>query len=257
MHKTLVSLLLATCLVWGQSGLLAPRAGVVRDAEGALRAVWGIRGNFVVGAPAIETTSAAASGRFVMATSGTEILVLDAGLELLASQPSPGSAVLFAFTPEGDPMLVHVPSSGATYRWTRSALAKVGWRPDGLEGTPVALAASGPGTVAIILDLGGSSWLVRRSIRDGRVLSQATLPGVSAPVYLHHDGTLLFVDQRDLVVRNAGGIEQRLPLPDDISRFEQMGANWVHLCSAGGSAGFAVHLEPGGSKLFHLPGGSP
>jgi hypothetical protein len=249
---------LSATMAWGQPGPTAPTAGVVRDAKDAMRMVWGVRGNFLLSPPMLEATRTVAfSGRFAMVKTASEILVLDASMRAVARAPTKDGPALLAFTRDGAPLLAYVPSAGLTYRWLGNRLVSAPrWKQD-LTGKLVALAASEPGTVTVIVERAGSLWLLKRTERDGRVVHEAPMPGIQAPVYLHDDGTLIFASEGCLVVRRLVGFDQRLRLPVAVTGFERMCGSWVHVEGGGRSPGFAVHLDEAGAELFALPGGRP
>lgn len=258
MHRAIVGFLLTATLAFAQSGLGTPRAGVLRDPSGHLHALWGIRGSFFLGPQWLEgALSMSSSGAYTVVKNEEGVLVFDNGMELVASQTASGSEALFAFSPGGAPFVAYVPDTSDIYRWLGNSFERVTW-PDGrIRGTPLAIAAADTGAVAVVVKRGDSLWMAKHALNNGRVLHESMLPGVTDPVYLHHDGTLVYKrpETDELAVLWKGRIEQRLPFAGAVLGFERIGREWVRLIDNEGSSGLALRLECGQVALYRLPGG--
>ena len=258
MRRILVGFLVTATLAFSQSGIGTPHAGILRDAGGRLRAVWGIRGNFFLGPSWMEGAFAASySGSFAIIKNDKGVFVFDRGMGLVASQPSQGSGALFAFAPDGAPFAAYVPETGEMYRWLGTSFEALAWPRSKLKGAPLAIAAADSDAIVIVVERDDTVWMVKHALDTGRVLFESMLPGVSSPVYLSPDGTLVYArrESSELVVLWCGRIEQRLPYSGAVSAFEQIGRQWIRVIRDAESIGLALRLEQGQAALYQLPGG--
>jgi len=255
MRRTLVILLLFTAPLSAQSGLAPPRVGYVRDGGDLLRPVLGIRANFILGDAVIENVrSAAFSGRSGLVRTGGEILVLDEQARIVIRQPVAGGDALFAFSADGSPGMVYLRETAELYRCQPEGLEPVPWDPSEIEGRVLSVGVFRAGLFSLVTDRGDGLWLLVASMATGRVRFQALLPGVSAPVLLRPDGGLLYAERGDLVIREPGATERRLPLPVAAAALEQMGEGWIHVRTSDDGPGLALRLNADGEQLYRLPG---
>lgn len=259
MHRILLGILLTATFAFSQSGISTPSAGLLRDSSGALRAVFGIRGNFFLGPQWMEGALAASySGSFAVVKSEDGVFVFDSGMGLVASQSVGGSDALFAFSGDGSPLVAYIPDLGVMYRWCGNSFHQLDWPAGWLQGRPLAIAAADDGAVAVVVEREDSVWLVKLALDNGRILYQAMLPGISGPVYLQHDGTFVYPTEEtnELVLRWRGEFEQRMPVSGEVTGFERIGRYWIRVLGEPGSADLALRLEQGHAALYRLPGGN-
>ncbi len=192
-----------------QSGLNVPQTGWMLDGKGALRPVMGFGGNFWLGGSAAPGATAAAfgaQGGFVQ--QGKTVTVLDAsGKPGLRVQSSMAAAV-FGFTRWGVPALVYDPDGGELLRVTGSVAEKV----PGSFACVLAVAEIDGNDALAVADEKDGLWLSRVALRSGAVVSRQALPGVSAPVLIEGDGTLVFERGGKMVMRAAGGAEREVAI---------------------------------------------
>ena len=256
MSRTLAILLLSAVAAAAQSGLLPPQVGFVRDSTGSVRPVVGIRANFMLGDPLLDNVrSAAFSGRSGLVKTDQEIIVFDTEGRILGRQPAPPGEALFAFAGDGLPALAYLVETKELYRQRGAGLTPVPWSPLRVDGEVLALASLRGGLIALVIRGEDALWLSWLVAESGEVRFEALLPGVSAPVLPRPDGSLLYADGNEVVIRASDATERRVPLPLRAAGFQQMGEGWIHVLAETGGAGLALRLAADGEYLHRLPGG--
>jgi hypothetical protein len=218
--------------------LTPPLAGLISDSNHRLHRVFGVAGNFILGAePAAEVQSSAFSGRFGLVKTPGAVLTLDHRGEVIQTSPAPEGPAVFAFDGRGTPALAYFPSTGELRDL----------RPGGESRTLEFSGVLGIRRSEVLLFLDGRLW---RASAGGMAPVSSDEFEQAPPALLRPDGTVLYVSGNDLVVAAPDGDERRLTLPEPCDRLEQMSAEWVQ---AGSS--FAVRLED--LKLYRLPEVTP
>lgn len=235
----------------GQPMLSPPHIGFVQGGDHSFRPVHGIAGCFVLGdAAAHEVVRAAFSGSFGLVQTPDVVAVFDAQGQAVAAIEASSGPALFAFAPDGAPVLVYLRGSGAFLQWTGGT-----FQPAALGGgeSVVAIAAAA-GEAELLVEREDSLWDLRFRIATGELIAQTALPGVAAPALLLASGDLVYTAAGALVVRRADGSEKILTMPLP-ARFElqQMGAGWVQLRDLETDRHFAIRLERDREAVYELP----
>lgn len=245
-------LVLAMCTAtMAQSGLNVPQAGWMVDAKGALRPVMGFGGNFWLGAQTAQGATAAAfeaRGGFVQ--EGSRVTVLDStGRPGLRIPESSSTTAVFGFTRWGVPALVYIPDTHELLRVAGNGVEKV---PGSLE-SPLALAEiDGNDALAVVEEKDGL-WMLRVALLSGAVVSRAALPGVSAPVSIEADGTLVFERDGAMVMRAAGGAEREVTVSFSAGAMTPMGDGWIAIFEKDDNRRFALRTTSGRERIDPLP----
>ncbi len=243
-------LVLCTAVAATAAGLSPPRLGCFRDDTGRVRPVLGVTGNFVLGeVEQADALSAACWG-------AVSLIKKESALEwrrgaLTRTWPAPAGPAVFGFTENGSAALACFQESWACIevdqRGSLSPLLNGRSLGDGV----LAIANPRPGQLAIVVQR--ESRLVLLALENGRVTAQTELAGISTPVLLLPDGTLLYPAGQDLVRRATDGSERRLALPSPVAALEFMGAHWVRIeLKDGGHMAVAVVADH--ESLYRLPG---
>jgi hypothetical protein len=254
MIRYLAALCVCLCGARAQSGIGTPRAGCLLGADGSLRPVYGIAGAFLAGEPVTNSAVSAACSedRALVKTEGT-LELRDGTLRLLASWKVPAGPVLFAFAGNTNVVFVYFAGSHDMMRVMGPGLPRAvpgsQWLGDNV------LAITSPDLLhllAVVREETGL-WLVRMSLPDGTIYSRTPLDGVAAPVALERDGTVVYGDGSELVVRQTDGAERRIALPAPALAIEQMGDVWLTVRLRGGGAPAAVRTKPGREGVYRVP----
>jgi hypothetical protein len=104
-----------------------------------------------------------------------------------------------------------------------------------------------------VIRKGDSLRFVKVSLLSRQVEEESELAGVTAPILLGQDGTLLLAVADGLVVRMPGGGERRLALPGPAWGLAQIGEGWIEVRLADGKGRLALRLLGDGEELHQLP----
>ena len=231
-----------------QRTIAPPAVGMVRDSSGAMHAVVGVAGNFVLldASGIANAVSASFSGSAGLVKTDSEVLVLDATGQIANRYDATAGPALFAFDSNGAPALAYY--SGTLFRFDNNALTPVNWTGDALS---IAL-ASPQSALAIVRDAHRLRSM-RITLPTGDIESETALSDVNGPVLLLANGGLLFTRDNDLVVRDASGAERLIPAGFKVDSFEIIGKEWIAVREAGGGRSFALRITDQSLDLSQLP----
>jgi hypothetical protein len=256
MTRVVFLLLAYVALTPGQSGIGPPLVGLVRDSGGNLRPVLGVAGSFITGnilSTQVESVSFSGDLGFVKTTESIKVFDVSGGL--ISEQTAPPGPALFAISPAGREAVAFLTATGEWWRWSRGEFRPFEVEP-GLAGAEVlSLAMPARDRLSFVLRTGGATSLSELSLRTGRVHAGPPLDGVSAPLLLRADGTLLFTSAGELVLRSAGGEQRRIGLNCAPAGIAEMGRGWIHVASECGQ--FALRLSGGADEIYRLPEVTP
>jgi hypothetical protein len=245
------TVLLAGALVAAQ-GPRPPQIGFVSDGNHNFRPIFGISGTFWLGnVVAVDVVSAASSGNAAIFKTQDHLRVLDSLGHPLGHVSAAFGPALFAFSSTGAPALAWLPDSGELLRWNGVQFERMPGIAASLDGSVVSLAAPNSSTAAFVVRRDRQLWRVDISLLDGGVVFAANLPGVSAPVLLFDDGTLLYQGHSALVVRNPQGVERSIAFAGAAVQFIPMGQDWMLIESSRPPNHLGLRLSTG--ALFELP----
>ena len=229
-----------------QSGIRPPQLGFAGNADGTLRPVYGVAGNFILGSSvAGKVISQAFSGSLGLLKTESTLAAFDGQGKMLATiEASPGPA-LFAFSPDGLAALAYVPSGNTLVEWKAGQLVTMPFHTE--AGTALAVALSNALEVSLIVQREDVIWEVRSA-------SQKALLGVTAPVLALASGELVYSDAKGIVLRKPDGSEVHITarLPAKFS-LQQMDTEWVQLSDLATPRRFAVRVVPGRESFYQLP----
>ncbi|MDP3001387.1 MAG: hypothetical protein Q8N47_28140 [Bryobacterales bacterium] len=247
-NRILLSAIAVACLARAQAPE-TPRLGWLRDASGALRPLQGFAANFVTGQVRESgVLSVASSGTWALAKTNRELIVLDPAGAEAGRLPAPDGDALFAFALNGEPAVALFPETGLLLLWSGGRFETAGWKPARDE-EMLAVA----GAISFLMRRGDAVWRVDRAVPDGRLTREQALPGVGAPALLRPDGSVLYVDGKDLVLRSPDAGEQRVGLPGTATALNELAGDWV--CVRLPDRQVAVSFSSATPRVFELPGG--
>jgi len=242
-------LLIAAILVASaaaQPAIRPPQMGFAGQADGTLRPVYGVAGNFILG-PSVKAKviSQAFSGSLGLLKTAATLEAFDAQGRVLASMDTVAGPALFAFSADGVTALAYIETSDTLVEWRDGRFGAVQFRPE--PGPVVAIAMPNAFEAALIIARNGDLWELRAS-------SLKALPKVTAPVLVLASGGLLFKDTNGIVLRKPDNSEVHIAgqLPAKFS-LEQMDQGWVQLSDVDGARRFAIRVSPGHEGFYQLP----
>jgi hypothetical protein len=204
----------------------APVVGRMIDAQGALRTVSGLAGNFLAGPEQAHGVAALACSDQVCVTA-----------------PDPSVLAI-----DGKRAASYVPQNGAFVTWTVGGRAlapePLPWNPLQSGDTVLSIRLTPEGG-DIAVRRGGAIWIVSQ---DGGVLD-ALPPEADGPVLLVAEG-VIYARQDGVILRRPDGTESSFPAPGVTALFA-MSPGWVE-AAAGGSL-YALRTSAGREGLYVLP----
>jgi len=220
--KRALLLLIASC-AWSQSGIDVPAIGMIVDPSGSLRAVQGVAGNFLLGAPlAAGVLSAACSEQLCLAKTDSKILSATGQVD---APPGPAE---FGF--DRDTAVIFFPASQTFARWHDDTLELLDWAVD-------------DAVLSIRVGDHGIEIALRRD-----------WAGVTnGPVLLLKEG-VLFATADELLLRHRDGSVLTFELTDAES-ITSLGPHYAAIRALDRT--FVLRLEPEHEQLFLLPGSTP
>jgi hypothetical protein len=237
---------------WAQHALAPPEVGFIQDGYGQIHIVNGLAGNFLVGAAVSSgIISSGYSGSFGLLKADSALIVVDRQGRGVASVAAPAGSALFAFSANGSPALAYFEQSKTLLVWDGHT-----FQPEGPQGNQVPLAISSLNSkrAAFIVQRDRGLWQLDVELATGAIVSQAALPGVTAPVLLPASGGLVFSDSKGVVVRHEDGSEKHIAavLPANFV-FSQMGNGWIQITDTATGRLLAVNIQPGHEQSYLLP----
>lgn len=248
------ALFLIAASAFAQHAVAPPQLGFMEDASLALRPVYGMAGNFILGQSITgRVVSAAFSGSLGLMKTDSSLAAFNPEGNFLASIDVAGGPALFAFSPSGTTALAYIASNDSLIEWQGSAFSRIAFHP--MEGTVLAIAFPVPLEATLIVQRSAESlWEVHVPLGASGTLGQSALAGVHAPVLALPSGDLIYADANGIVLRHAGGAEVRIAasLPANFS-LQQMNQNWIELADQNSSARFAIRTTPAREGFYRLP----
>jgi hypothetical protein len=244
--KGITGLLCFSMAVWAQHALTPPEVGFLLDGHNHVYPVNGLAGNFVVGrAVGSGIISAAFSGAFRLLKTDSALSVVNQQGRIVARMDAPPGPALFAFSANGSPAVAYFPQSKTLRVWDGRE-----FRP-GPDFDQDVLAVGAQGEFVVQRD--GELWELQVDLVSGAIVSQASLPGIAAPV-LMLAGELVYRDSHGLVIRRADGSEKRIAahLQANIA-FRQMGGAWVQITDLATGQLSALSSQQGHEAYYLLP----
>jgi len=251
MKALLITLAMTPVAMWAQ--LAAPQVGFIQDSGNALRPVYGLAGNFVLGDSAMTDVEAASfSGLFGLVKTASTLIVIHREGQVVASQDAPAGPALFAYSRTGAPALVYLPDAGILLQWAEGVFKQVPFVP---STNVLSIASIDVGQAAFILQRDDGLWDVRILLSSGETISQTALLGITAPALMLATGDLLYSDANGIVVRRPDGSEKHIDaqLPATFA-FQQMGDGWIQVRDLATQQQYAVRLKEGNEQFYALPG---
>ena len=244
------SLFIVLCLaITGYGQVNAPRIGIARYEDGSLRDIDGFPASYVARSPraeGVKTASFSAAGGIVVFTDRLQVWQANGTVaaELAIDEPvGPVSASggFLVFLPRSCALLYR---RGQTFDRVRLTTPPIG--------QVLAVTVSGDNAVLLLRGADQALTAATVSLSTGELLSErfvAMIRGSAA--FLNN--SLVFQDDRGLVIRDADGGERILALkPSDLT-FEQMAANWLHVVSTGTHQHWALQVTAKTTHLSELP----
>ncbi len=229
-----------------QSGIRPPQLGFAGNADGTLRPVYGVAGNFVLG-PSVQgkVISEAFSGSLGLLKTASTLAAFGKQGQVLGTMNAAAGPALFAFSPDGLTGLAYVPSSNKLVEWKAGQLVTMPFHSE--LGTVLAIALPNAFEASLIVQREDGIWEVKSA-------SQRALVDVTAPLLALASGELVFSDAKGIVLRKPDGSEVHITaqVPAKFS-LQQMDGAWVQLSDLDTARRFAIRVVTGREGFYQLP----
>jgi hypothetical protein len=252
-----ISALLAvsTCL----TGLLcaqvsAPEIGVVRYADNAVRPIYGVEANLVVGKQMLPSADAASFSDFggLVAIKGHIQLVSRRGVvvsDYYANERKPLLDIDGALTTA----IAYLPSRDALLHWTGKSFVLTQLDSGAFPGAATSVQMQGAHSAKLLATTSrGDVSEITLSLDTGQLTSVKFLPGIRGPAFLHQ-AFVLFHDKQGLEVEAPDGKRRTLSFWSKYFTVERMSSDWLHLTSLSTQQSWALHLNGMALQLSEMP----
>jgi hypothetical protein len=247
---TLIALSIAASAA-AQSAIRPPQLGFAGVGDGTLRPVYGVAGNFIMGASIAgqggggKVISHAFSGSLGLLKTDSTLAGFGGHGQVLATMDAAAGPALFAFSPDGLTGLAYVPGSNKLVEWKAGQLVTMPFHSE--LGTVLAVALSNAFEPSLIVQRNDGIWEVTSA-------SQKALVGATAPVLALASGDLVYSDATGIVVRkpDASEVHVAAQLPAKFS-LQQMNSDWVQLSDLATARRFAIRVLAGREGFYQLP----
>jgi len=242
--------LIALSIVAGAAAQIRPpQLGFAGAADGTLRPVYGVAGNFILG-PSIagqagKVISQAFSGSVGLLKTDSTLSAFNGQGQVLATIDAAAGPALFAFSLDGTAALAYVAGSNTLVEWKAGQLVTMPFHSE--LGTVLAVALSNASEASLIVQREGEIWEVASA-------SRRALVGVTAPVLALASGELVFSDANGIVLRKPDNSEVHVAarLPAKFS-LQQMDSDWVQLSDLATPRRFVIRVVSGREGFYQLP----
>lgn len=247
--KFLVLPVLAIAL---QAQILVPQLGSIRCSDGSVRPVLGVPASFVLGKPfASSAISASFSEQGGIIAAGGGVQLLDASGKLIGEFKTADPGALVDIDSDSSSALAWLPRTASLLIWNGSDFEQIAL-PSPPSGRVTSLRRDGSRAFLLVVEDGGGVSENEISLNSGYIDSVRYMAGVTGPAF-SLGAFLLSSNGMVMEVQGPAGT-QAIPLAASALSLEKMTSEWVHITAANSTRHWALHLRPGASQLYELPG---
>ncbi|MFL6351539.1 MAG: hypothetical protein ACJ74Z_06785 [Bryobacteraceae bacterium] len=244
--------------IWLAGGLhgqvSTPEIGIVRYADSAVRPIYGVEANLVVGKQIVRTADAVSFSDFggLVAVNG-HIQLIDRHGSVLGEYHSTETKPLLNIDGKLTTAVAYLPSQEALLYWTGTSFVATQLGKGSFSGIPTSVQIQGAHSAKLLATTnGGSVSEITISLDTNQPTSVKFLPGVQGPAFLHH-AFVVFHDKQGLEVEAPNGSRQTVRLASTDLVIERMSSDWLHLSSARTQQSWALHLNNTALHLSEMP----
>ncbi len=249
------SLILSTVFAYG--AVTDPTIGIIRYANGAVAALYGVHGNYIARQTALGSARALSfSEAGGLVANGRGISLLTPALSTVSSFESTEPAPVLSIGDTSDSALAWLPSRKAILHWTGTNWAVTPAITQLPDAEILSIVLENPNTAAMLLKLAdGTVSKALVSLPTGELLSLLTETGVTGSAFEFRDW-ILFANGNQLKLQKSDGTSKLLSLHANISgdlQFERVSADDIHIFTATPSGDWLLHFGNGTVDLTELP----
>lgn len=230
----------------------APRIGPARYAN-ALRMVYGLSSNFVIGDRVIagaDASSFSDHGGLISQRGRIQLLAADGSV--IAKYNSHESAPVLNIDGDLTSAIAWLPTRAEIIRWQGEFFALTKVDSAILEGSVTSIYAANKSQAKLLVSTRrGQVVQATVSLATGAVTLKP-LTGIRGPVF-EQRSFLLFRNGDQLDIKSPSGKLRKLPFPPVDFTVERMSSDWLHLHSIQNGQDWALHLNSSRLELSLLP----
>lgn len=243
------------CLAgWLHAQISAPELGVVRYGDNAVRPVYGVEANLIVGKQVLPSADAASFSDFggLVAVKGHIQLISRRGFvigQYYANERKPLLDVSGALTTA----IAYLPGREALLHWSGKSFVLTQLEAGGFSGTATSVQMHGAHAARLLATTPrGNVSEITISLENGQLTSVKFLPGIRGPAFLQQN-FVLFHDKQGLEVEAADGNRRTLAFSSRDFSVERMSSDWLHLTSPSTKQSWVVHLNNSALHVSEMP----
>jgi hypothetical protein len=254
--RGLLAALASSLLLHAQ--LAVPQPGIVRFADGSVRAVRGIPANLMVHSliASADLVSFSDVGGLISSNGLIRLLRIDGKVlgEYQSGEPRP----LLNIDAALQSAAVWLPSKHLLLHWDGKAFAATPVDDSSFGGGISFVRLASDTTAEFFASLTDSAVArVSVALPSGRLVNSEIQPGVYGKVFLQH-AWILSQNERGLLAETANGTRQMIPLsqqplPAGDLTIERMSTDWLHVSSRSIGASWAIYLSAAKLSVSLLP----
>jgi hypothetical protein len=246
-----------TASVAAHGQVVAPSVGYVRYANGDVRPIYGLPGNYIVGDSVLTSADAVgfSDAGGVLSTGGTLVL-MDSKLARVATADVHESSVLLRIDRSIETAVAWLPESQVVLHWNGKSLSAVSVSSIVGGDTVTSVRKLDPNTASFVVSKPDRTMaLYRLSLLTGELKSSIPLAATCKSTW--DDGTRIFCfnDRKLSVLSAAGDTLQELALPVEGNlAVEEASPRCLHLSAKAQSQDWLLHLDDKDLQFYQLPG---
>src|SRR3982751_5337898 len=242
----------------GKCQVTTPSVGYVRYPSDGVRGVYGLEGNYVVGADVLlRPTAASFSDEGGLICEGGSLLLVDPKLATLSSAEISDADCLVRLDGTLETAIAWLPASHALVHWNGKSFSRTPvpelWGQD----TVTSIRKLDASTASLLVSKPDGSNVVRYrlSLRTGELKSATVIPGVSGIAVEDGSRIFCFKGRKLSVLSQRGETLQVLPLPVDADLvIERASGRCFHLSARAPGQDWLLHVDSSELRLYQLPG---
>jgi hypothetical protein len=232
----------------------APELGVVRFGDNAVRRVYGVEANLVIGKQMLPSTDAASFSDFggLVAVKGHIQLISRRGFvigQYYANERKPLLDVSGGLTTA----IAYLPGREALLHWSGKSFVLTQLEAGSFSGTATSVQMHGAHTARLLATTArGTVSEITISLDNGQLTSVKFLPGIRGPAFFQQN-FVLFHDKQGLEVESPDGNRRTLAFSSRDYIVERMSSDWLHLTSPSTKQAWVVHLNNTALHVSEMP----
>lgn len=240
----------------GNCQLSAPTVGYVRYANDGVRGIYGLQGNYVVGASVLGSAQAASfSDTGGLLFDAGSLTLVDAKLDHVSSTEIQDSDAVVRLSGSPETAIAWLPASRVLVHWNGGSFVTTAVPELTLTDTVTSVRRVDARTASLLV-VKTDAPVVRYeiSLQTGDVKSTSPVPTVCQFAFEAGTDFLCFKDRKLSIISNTGETLQSFPLAlDNGLLVEQVSSRCLHLSSRTPGQNWLLHLDGKDRHLYQLP----